>query len=158
LNGEYWQQAGRQEAGAEPKAREFSARRLRKLAKRFERSGRHLDTFDSARLHLVRIVAKKLRYSAESFAGLYDRKKTVSFLASLSEVQEVLGQVHDVAVAHRLLDELAADAALAAHQGEFVVEAVNLSRGWIAHDLDHQLDVLGKTIRRFRKQDAFWEK
>jgi triphosphatase len=136
---------------------EFAVRSLCKFAKRFDRSGRHLDTFDAARLHQLRIAAKKLRYSAESFAGLYDRKKSESFLAVLSEVQEVLGQVNDVAVAHRLLDELAADAALAAQQEESVLEAVNLSRGWIAHDLDHQLDRLRKSIRRFNKQDAFWE-
>ena len=158
MNGEYWRQTGWQEAGAVPEAQEFAACRLRKLAKRFDRSGRQLDTFDAARLHLLRILAKKLRYSAEFFAGLYDKKKAGSFLAALSEVQEVLGQVNDVAVAHRLLDELAADAALAAYQGEVVLEAVNLSRGWIAHDLYHQLDVLRKTIRRFNKQDAFWEK
>jgi hypothetical protein len=65
----------------------------------------------------------------------------------------VLGQINDVAVAHRLLDELAADAALAGHQ-----EAVVLAKGWIAHDLTHQLSVLRKTIQRFNKQSAFWEK
>lgn len=157
MNGEYWKQADWQKSGAVPKVQEFAVRSLRKFAKRFDRSGRHLDTFDAARLHQLRIAAKKLRYSAESFAGLYDRKKSESFLAVLSEVQEVLGQVNDVAVAHRLLDELAADAALAAQQEESVLEAVNLSRGWIAHDLDHQLDILRKSIRRFNKQDAFWE-
>jgi inorganic triphosphatase YgiF len=157
MNGEYWQQTGWQKSGAVPKVREFAARRLRKLAKQFERSGRHLDTFDAARLHLLRIAAKKLRYSAESFADLYERKESGSFLAALSEVQEVLGQVNDVAVAHRLLDELARDAALTAHREELVLEAVNLSRGWIAHDLDHQLEALRKTMRRFSKQGAFWE-
>jgi hypothetical protein len=69
----------------------------------------------------------------------------------------MLGQMNDVAVAHRLLDELAGDAALAARQEESVLEAVNVSRGWIAHSLDHQLDVLRKVIRRFKKQDVFWE-
>lgn len=156
MNGEYWLQADWQKSGDVPRVQEFAARSLRKLAKQFERSGRHLDTFDAARLHLLRIAAKKLRYGAESFAGLYDRKKSGFFLAALSEVQEVLGQVNDVAVAHRLLDELAADSALAAQQEEAVLEAVNLSRGWIAHDLDHQLEVLRKTIRRFNRQEAFW--
>lgn len=149
MNGDYWQQ----QAETAQQAQDFAARRLRKLAKRFALSGQLMDTAEAAQLHALRIIAKKLRYSAEFFADLYDKKKTGTFLAALSEVQDVLGQINDVAVAHRLLDGLAADDSLAAHQ-----EAITLSRGWIAHDLSHQLNVLRKTIQRFNKQDAFWEK
>jgi inorganic triphosphatase YgiF len=149
MNGQYWQQ----QAQTVQQAQDFATRRLHKLAKRFAQSGQQLNTVDAARLHALRILAKKLRYSAEFFAALYDKQKARSFLAALSEVQEVLGQINDVAVAHRLLDELAADASLAAHQ-----EAVVLAKGWIAHDLSHQLSVLRKTIQRFNKQAAFWEK
>jgi len=152
MNGDYWLHAGWQQAEV-LSARDFATRRLRKLAKRFALSGQQMDTAGAAQLHALRIIAKKLRYSAEFFADLYDRKKAGTFLATLSEVQDVLGQINDVAVAHRLLDGLAADAGLAAHQ-----ESITLSRGWIAHDLSHQLDVLRKTIQRFNKQDAFWEK
>jgi triphosphatase len=149
MNGPYWQQ----QAETVQQAQDFATRRLHKLAKRFAQSGQQLNTVDAARLHALRILAKKLRYSAEFFAALYDKQKAKPFLAALSEVQEVLGQINDVAVAHRLLDELAADAALAGHQ-----EAVVLAKGWIAHDLSHQLSVLRKTIQRFNKQSAFWEK
>jgi triphosphatase len=148
MNGPYWQQTVTVQ-----KAQDFASRRLRQLAERFARSGQQLNTFDAARLHALRILAKKLRYSAEFFAALYDKRKTRSFLAALSEVQEVLGQINDIAVAHRLLDGLAADAALATHQ-----EAVVLAKGWIAHDLSHQLTALRKTIQRFNKQAAFWGK
>ena len=149
MNGPYWQQ----QTETVLQAQDFATRRLHKLAKRFALSGQQLHTVDAAQLHALRIVAKKLRYSAEFFAALYDKQKAKPFLAALSEVQEVLGQINDVAVAHRLLDELAADAALAGHQ-----EAVVLAKGWIAHDLSHQLSVLRKTIQRFNKQSAFWEK
>ena len=160
MNGAYWLQTGWQQAAA---AQDFATLRLRKLAKRFARSGQQLHTVDAARLHALRILAKKLRYSAEFFAAWYDKQKAKSFLAALSEAQEVLGQINDVAVAHRLLDGLAADAALvanalSAHGEAVVLEAVTLSRGWIAHDLSHQLGVLRKTIQRFNKQAAFWEK
>jgi hypothetical protein len=57
-----------------------------------------------------------------------------------------------------LLDELAADAALAANTLSAHGEAVVLSRGWIAHDLSQQLSALRKAIQRFNKQAAFWEK
>lgn len=152
MNGAYWQmpmQAGE----AVPQAHEFAMRRLQKLAKRFARSVQQLNGLDAGRLHALRITAKKLRYSAEFFAVLYDKHKARSFLNALSEVQEVLGQINDVAVAHRLLDELAAIADLSAHQ-----EAVVLARGWIAHDLSQQFVSLRKTIRRFEKQPEFWEK
>ncbi|MDD5300427.1 MAG: CHAD domain-containing protein [Gallionella sp.] len=149
MNGAYWQQ----QVEDIPLARDFALRRLHKLAGQFARSGQHLNTLDAARLHSLRILAKKLRYSAEFFAALYDKQKTRSFLASLSEVQEVLGQINDVAVAHRLLDELAALPELSTHQ-----EAVTLAKGWIAHDLSHQFTALRKVIQRFDKQPAFWEK
>ncbi len=148
MNGAYWQAP--QGVAALP-ARDFAARRLHKLAIRFARNGRQLDSLDNLRLHALRILAKKLRYSAEFFATLYDRRKTASFLAALSEVQEVLGQINDVAVAHRLLDELAAMPELSAHH-----EAVALARGWIAHGLSRQLGALHKAIRRFARQDEFW--
>ena len=149
MSGAYWQQQGE----AVPLARDFATRRLHKLARRFAQSGQQLNTPDAARLHALRILAKKLRYSAEFFAALYDRKKTGSFLAALSEVQEVLGQINDVAVAHRLLDELAAMPELSAYQ-----EALALAKGWIAHGLSRQLTVLRKAIRRFAGQGEFWDK
>ncbi|MBI5430815.1 MAG: CHAD domain-containing protein [Nitrosomonadales bacterium] len=149
MSGAYWQQQG----GTEARARDFATRRLRKLAKRFAQYGKQLNTVDAERLHALRILAKKLRYSAEFFAGLYDRQKTRAFLAALSEVQEVLGQINDVAVAHRLLDELAKDAALSAHQ-----EAMVLAKGWIAHDLSHQFAELHSAVRRFNRNGAFWER
>jgi len=148
MNGAYWQPS---QESAVP-LQDFAARRLRRLARRFAQSGRQLDSLDDARLHALRIVAKKLRYSAEFFAALYDKKKTGSFLAALSEVQDVLGQINDVAVAHRLLDELAALPELAAHG-----EAVTLARGWIAHGLSRQLAALRKALRRFARQAEFWD-
>ncbi|HEU0282610.1 MAG TPA: CHAD domain-containing protein [Gallionella sp.] len=150
MSGDYWQPP---QGTAAPPVRDFATRRLRKLARRFVQAGRQLDTLDDARLHALRIVAKKLRYSAEFFTALYDRQKAGLFLAALSEVQDVLGQINDVAGAHRLLDELAAVPELAAHR-----EAVALAKGWIAHGLSRQLTALRKAIRRFAKQPAFWDK
>jgi inorganic triphosphatase YgiF len=152
MNGYYWKQAGWQLAGLEQSAQNFATQRLQKLAKRFARSGQDLDTADAAQLHALRILAKKLRYSAEFFAALYDKGKAEPFLGALSKVQDVLGQINDIAVAHRLLDGLASDAALVVHR-----EAVVLVRGWIAHDLSGQLSALRKSILAFNKQPEFWK-
>jgi len=138
---------------AAPPIQDFATRHLRKLAKRFAQAGRQLVTLDNVRLHALRILAKKLRYSAEFFAALYDRQKAGLFLDALSEVQDVLGQINDVAVAHRLLDELAALPELSAHQ-----EAVALAKGWIAHGLSRQFTELRKAVQDFNKQDTFWKK
>jgi inorganic triphosphatase YgiF len=148
MNGSYWQQQQ-----IAPQAHDFANRRLQKLASRFAQSGQHLDSLDAERLHALRILAKKLRYTADFFSGLYDKQKTKSFLAALSEVQEVLGQINDVAVTHRLLDELAASQDLSVHQEVFA-----LAKGWIAHDLSHQFTALRKAILRFAREQPFWEK
>ena len=149
MNGDYW----RQSAGDAQPARDFATGRLRKLAKRFARFGQQLESADAARLHALRIVAKKLRYSAEFFSTLYNQRAAGAFLAALSKVQDVLGQINDIAVAHHLLDDLAADAAMAGHQ-----EAVVLARGWIAHELSGLVAALRKCMRAFKQKPEFWEK
>ena len=158
MNGDYWRQAGWQpDSGIVQQAKEFATRRLRKLAKRFALGGQQLENAEAAQLHALRIAAKKLRYSAEFFAGLYRKNAAVSYLAALGEVQDVLGQINDIAVAHRLLDGLAADADAVQREANFV-EAIPLTRGWNAHDLSNQLALLQETIQRFNKQAVFWQK
>lgn len=149
MNGPYWQLSG----GDATPAYIFATRHLKKLAVKFCQAGKQLNAVDAARLHSLRILAKKLRYSAEFFSGLFGKSKAKSFLAAISQVQEVLGNINDVAVAHRFLDELAADITLIAHQ-----EAMVLARGWIAHDLSRQFVVLHKSMQRFNKQAGFWIK
>lgn len=148
MNGKYWKPSGRQ-----PQAQDFAVCRLRKLAKRFVRSGQELETADAAQLHALRILTKKLRYSAEFFSSLYDKQKAGAYLVSLSKVQDVLGRINDFAAAHRLLDGLATDAALAGQQ-----DAVVLTRSWIAHELSGQLPALRKCMQEFNVQPLLWKK
>ena len=61
---------------------------------------------DAPQLHALRIITKKQRYAAEFFAGLYPQKETKRYIQSLSDLQEVLGVINDVAVIERLLGEL----------------------------------------------------
>jgi triphosphatase len=149
MNGPYWQQ----QAGAGLLARDFATTYLTKLSRRFARAAEHLDTLDAEKLHVMRIQAKKLRYSAEFFAALYGKHEHKSYLAALGEVQEVLGLINDVAVAHRLLDELAKTAVLFNHQ-----EAVMLAKGWIAHDLTQKFAELHGALGHFSSFQPYWEK
>ncbi len=71
----------------------------RKRAKR-------LDTLNDAARHRLRIALKKLRYSADFFAPLYEKKRVVKFQKRLSRMQDILGALNDVAVARSTLEQL----------------------------------------------------
>jgi inorganic triphosphatase YgiF len=134
-------------------ARDFAALYLPELARRFEKAGKHLNTFDAVQLHAMRIRAKKLRYSVEFFASLYGKQKYRQYLATLGEVQEVFGQINDDAVAQRLLDELSVTRTLSGHQ-----DATGLVKGWLAHDLAGRLIVLKDAVQNFCRQHRYGEK
>jgi triphosphatase len=146
MNGDYWLHS----ADGVRNIQDFAGHRLRKLAERFGSSGQHLDRADAARLHALRIAAKKLRYSAEFFAYLYDERKAASYVAALGAVQEVLGQINDVAAAQRLLDKLEQSSVSPAYS-----EAVFLVRAQLARDLSGQLAALRKCLQSFNKQPEF---
>ncbi|MEJ5977674.1 CHAD domain-containing protein [Novosphingobium sp. PS1R-30] len=75
------------------------ARRRRKLVKQPA-----LDKLSDETLHELRIQGKKLRYAAEFFDALYPDKKSAkerrAFAKALGKLQDCLGSVHDIAVAH----------------------------------------------------------
>lgn len=148
MNGPYWQQ----QAGDGLLARDFATTYLTKFGRRFAQAGANLDTLDAEKMHAMRIQAKKLRYSAEFFVALYGHHRHKSFLAALSQVQEVLGQINDAAVAYRLLDELAMTPIMLNYR-----EAVTLAKGWIAHDLSQRYTVLHDAMANFSRQDSYWE-
>lgn len=83
-------------------------RRRRRLVK-----GKPLDTLPDEDLHALRIRGKKLRYAAEFFAGLCPgeaaRKQRRAFVKALGRMQDSLGDVQDLAVAHGQHPNLFAD-------------------------------------------------
>ena len=145
MNSPYWQQVTLH------KVTDYAIRHLHRLMKRYRLASQHLDELDAAGLHALRIQAKKLRYSAEFFASLFEMQKAKSFMAALSEVQEVLGNMNDGEVAQRLLDEMAVQ--LFDHQ-----EAIGMVKGWVAHEQSQHRCTLIKAVRHFAAQSAFWER
>lgn len=140
MNSGYWQTA------TDP--RHFASLYLKKLAKRYAKSTAHLDSHDMGQLHLLRIMAKKIRYGTEFFATLYEPRSVRVYLTALSQLQDVLGEMHDLATAHNLLAELASDPALSAQIS------------CVAHSLDKKTaakrKILAKILHHFDKQPAFW--
>ncbi|QGP80169.1 CHAD domain-containing protein [Sphingobium sp. CAP-1] len=86
--------------GAKPAAH-FAAARLGKYRRRIARRGKHLARLTDEARHAVRKDAKKLRYGAEFFAGLFDRKRhrrrRKAFIDRLARLQEELGALNDLA-------------------------------------------------------------
>ncbi len=146
MNSSYWCLA---EQGA-PEPREFASRRLHHLNKRYMKAGMNLHVQDASQLHALRIHAKKLRYSAECFVDLYPKNRTHTYLAALSDVQELLGKINDISVAHRLLDELASR--LPDHR-----EVVLFIKGAIEIDLSFKFKKLKRSIKVFNTHGVFWE-
>jgi inorganic triphosphatase YgiF len=147
MNGAYWQNA----AQGAPNTRDYATRHLHQLARLYHQTGEQLDTHDFDRLHALRILAKKLRYSAEFFAVLYDQKKTASYLAALSEVQESLGKINDIAVAHRLLDSLAESPQLSEQ-----LEIIAFAKQRVNDKFNFKFNELNDYIRHFNKKPPFW--
>jgi CHAD domain-containing protein len=56
--------------------------------------------------HELRIALKKLRYTIELFAGLYDAEETKRFIQSLKRLQDKLGEANDLQTGRKLVGEL----------------------------------------------------
>jgi CHAD domain-containing protein len=78
---------------------------------------------------------------------LFSDSKTNAYLAVLAELQDILGTLNDIAVAHRLLNEL--DNA-ARH------DTLALIRGWMEHDYAERVAEFGKAWKRYTVQKGFW--
>ncbi len=139
MNGNYWQQ---DEA---PSLHDFATRSLNRLARREEKA----DLSDPDALHALRIRTKKLRYSAEFFAGLYDARRVKRSIAALNEIQEISGAINDLKVAERLLDGLAAGGAVSRK----LVRQIEVE---MAADLHVQIKALNKHVTSFYRQSLFW--
>jgi CHAD domain-containing protein len=87
-------------------AKAYAASVLERARGRIKKRGRRLDTLDPEARHRVRIEAKKLRYGAEFFVSLYAGKKASkrhkAFVSALSDLQDHLGALNDLATAHEV--------------------------------------------------------
>ncbi|CAN7478883.1 CHAD domain-containing protein [Phenylobacterium sp. LjRoot225] len=129
---------------AKPFAQASLQTRRRKLLK----DGRDLKRQDDAERHQVRIDAKKLRYAAEGFHGLFGRKATTRFVKALKEVQDELGGLNDLATAETLLGGLGLSAEAAFAGGEQV--------GRASVEKPRRIARAAKALDRFAEVDPFW--
>jgi triphosphatase len=85
----------------------FARRELRRRQRRLLRVAVPLANLSVENRHQVRIDVKRLRYSVEFFASLFDKHRVTRYVSVLREVQDVLGGSNDAAVAIGLINRLA---------------------------------------------------
>ncbi len=119
---------------------QFATQALEKRSKQVLKHGQQLVGENAAQLHALRIACKKLRYCTEMFGSLFADARAKDYVAALIELQDILGTLNDIAVAHRLLNEL--DNA-ARH------DTLALVRGWMEHDYAERVAEFGKAWKRF---------
>ncbi len=101
----------------------FATKRLRRLRKKALALAHEADTAQPASLHALRIAIKRLRYALDFLAPLAGKKRARRLFEHLATLQDILGQINDLANAGALLN------ACAGHDGA-LREAVSLIAGW----------------------------
>ena len=101
----------------------FAHDQLDRMRRQFRKRGRRLARLDTERRHRLRIKAKKLRYAAEFFSCSFGRtNRRRRFLEALGELQDGLGRLNDIAVAHELaLEKVRGQAAEAGYAAGLIV-------------------------------------
>jgi triphosphatase len=96
----------RRDGEARRPAAAFAGRTLARLERRLRRCGDGIDWTDASHRHRLRIRVKRLRYASEAFAGLYEAPAVKRYLQRLEALQDILGELNDIAVGRRLLAEI----------------------------------------------------
>jgi triphosphatase len=146
MYGPYWSGLP---AGAGQELIKFARAVLDKRSRQVVRRGKHVASADAGRLHQLRIACKKLRYSAEMFGPLFPEGKHKRYVSALSGLQDILGELNDLAVAERLLMDM---------QDRVPDDALDLIRGWMEHERAALQAVLAKGWKRFYDRKSFWNR
>ena len=150
-----WIEAGRWASDSNTSAampiRDYARLSLTKQDKRLRRSATdHPERLPDEPLHRLRILCKQLRYTGEFFTTLFPRRESAANLAALAALQDLLGQLNDIAVAQARLTGLpsAADGGLA--------WAAGLIAGWHAGRRPELRGQVAKLWRRYAKAPRYW--
>lgn len=123
---------------------DFACERLAAHARKARKLAERLEQLSADERHAMRIAFKKLRYALEFFAPLLAEKKLAPYLATLTELQDKLGQINDHVTAENLLRDT-----LGKHDTSVV-------HGWIAGRQSLLLAGLQPAIASWLAQKAPW--
>jgi inorganic triphosphatase YgiF len=148
LNDAPW---ARRAAAREMPLTELARRSLGRLHRRTVRQGHGIDWEDIERRHALRIRVKRLRYASGFFAPSFARAATRPYLKRLQGLQEILGELNDVAVARRFLAAVVPRAPAPGHRA-----GAPLRRALAAREAA-LIASLEPAWHAFRKRRPFWE-
>lgn len=142
------------EAGAELRrpAREYAATLLERRHRKARRLGRDLAEASGTERHALRIQLKKLRYAAEFFRSLHPGQRTERYIARLADLQDVLGDLNDAAIADRGLGTLLSRL----EPAPVHFHAAGFASGWQAHAAERRGRRLLKLWKAFEVASPFW--
>jgi triphosphatase len=129
------------------------------LSHRFEyarKRAKHLADLETDGRHRLRIALKKMRYTSEFFAPLYPKKSAKKFLKHLSDIQDILGTLNDVATAHEILEMLVDKADTEESPAANPIFAAGVIHGWHVRRADRVARRATKYWDEFRKSTPFW--
>ncbi|MCU0940170.1 MAG: CHAD domain-containing protein, partial [Burkholderiaceae bacterium] len=92
--------------------RRLAPRQLARAQRKLRDAARFFVALSPERRHEVRILAKRLRYALDLFAVTLPAQPTAGYIERLAQLQDLLGELNDVAVARTTLVDLGAAAAL----------------------------------------------
>jgi CHAD domain-containing protein len=115
------------------------------------RAGANLAHLDSEGLHRLRIRLKQLRYAVEFFADVFPGKAPRKYASALSDMQDCLGLLQDVAMTEPLLDPLAKG-----DDRDTLLHATGLVYGWQAAASKRARADLERRFKRFSVRKPFW--
>lgn len=133
---------------------DFAQRTLTKRFKAVRKLGRNLTKLSSEERHQLRIEIKKLRYAVDFLGGLYPDADLAGYQLRLSQIQDTLGRMNDVAVMEARLSALVAD--VRETDSSALDRAIGKVIGWHAHGAVQDEVALTKHWKRVVKAHPFW--
>ena len=119
--------------------------KLRKWHKRVLRDGLKFDELDIEARHELRKQAKKLRYALQFSETLLPAAKLKTYRKQLSAVQDILGEMNDLAVARERFVAL-----------RDTQPSAWFACGWITSRLDALVSEATTAFRQLEKTEKFW--
>jgi CHAD domain-containing protein len=128
---------------------EFASSELSRRTRKVRKCGEKLAELDVPERHRLRIAVKKLRYAAEFLSPVFESKaqakRAKALQKALSDLQDRLGLLNDIAVGESMFSELG---------GREGVDRLLPARN--PAQIDKQLAAGRRAFEKFRTTDPFW--
>jgi triphosphatase len=134
----------------------LAGRMLRRQARRVKKRGRIAQSREERDLHHLRLALKRLRYTAESFASLYPRKKSARYLKKVRRLQDRLGRLNDIAHVRSTVARLVRGEDGKSRGQADLRFAAGAVTGWYAARGGRIARQALRDYRKFRKLKPFW--